>query len=75
MESDNSQPAFPTLEYINGKTDYTRPGMTLRDYMAAQALTGLLGMGVDCSDAMAMMMARSAYRFADAMLKVRADGA
>lgn len=45
-----------------------RAGMTLRDYFAAKALTGLISLGslTGCS---AKALAREAYRYADAMLE------
>ena len=56
--------AFPT----NDITPY-HPGMTLRDWFAGQALTGLTA-----SDnwGSVMSMARYAYELADAMLAERA---
>lgn len=78
---DNSGPAFParveeavpntSTPFHTVKTvDY--PGMSLRDWLAGQALMGLLadphqsGASVD--------FARNAYGFADAMLAVRTQG-
>lgn len=45
-------------------------GLSIRDLMAAHALTGLLSAGGDISAGNA---AREAYRYADAMLKVREE--
>lgn len=56
--------AFPSEVY--GK------GMTLRDYFAAAALTGLCA----CDDGEARIFrARSAYAYADAMLTARKESA
>jgi hypothetical protein len=57
--------AFPNPHLI-GET-----GMTLRDYFAAQAMRGLIDMGVDMG-ATREDLAREAYAKADAMLKERA---
>ena len=65
-ENDNGGPAFPIL-----KTDThdTWPGMTLRDWLAGQALAGF------CADpnvtGTAAEIATVAYRMADAMLEAR----
>ena len=80
---DDGGPAFPsdydmsTFKNVNG-------GMSLRDYFAAQILTGwlvsresdvlLAKCGDDPIEA-AEMAARSAYIIADAMLAARKDGA
>lgn len=62
-------PAFPseTLEYG------LFPGMSLRDWFAGQALSGMINSphvksGVGPED-----LAHDAYQFADAMLKARED--
>lgn len=50
------------------------PGMTLRDYFAGQALTGLLADGVDFHDDEGdgwNWHARASYAMADAMLAAR----
>lgn len=57
-------PAFPQSSAIHDK------GMTLRDYFAAQILTGMqLQIGI--AEPAAKYIAESAYRVADAMLYVR----
>lgn len=68
----DNPPAFPSGEVVNanGKTVWhAAPGMSLRDYFAATALTGQL----TCMGNQAEPEKRSteAYRFADAMLKAR----
>lgn len=65
-------PAFPTLPehgFNNGE-----PGMTLRDYFAAQALPGALMARADADgDFNPAAVAAAAYIAADAMLKARAS--
>jgi hypothetical protein len=63
--------AFPN-EYFDRNFDgvRSRPGMTLRDYFAAQALAGMLAR----YDAGKEDMAVYAYEHADAMLKARDGG-
>ncbi|MDZ7892364.1 MAG: hypothetical protein U5L73_11480 [Rhodoferax sp.] len=64
---DNSGPAFPTLEEHG--FNQGMPGMSLRDYFAAQALTGMLA---DPNlKAMPDEFARRSYALADAMLEAR----
>ena len=65
----NNPPAFP---------DWTKDGMTLRDYFAGQALAGGLEQGIE--DDMnsgwwhdPSKLAKRAYAIADAMLKARDD--
>lgn len=78
---DASIHAFPTHGLnvpLNDPGDPRHLGMTLRDYFAAAALQGM------CADHIAMgkiadqtrqsldaMLARTAYHYADAMLKAR----
>ena len=65
---DNGGPAFPCEDHYNPRGEFHQTGMTLRDWFAGQALTGLiarhdqLGLG-DIS--------RRAYRAADEMIAVR----
>ena len=71
-------PAFPFPTMEQGSTCTAgawaaSPGMTLRDYFAAKALTGmsrLIEQGVQPEQA-----ARDAFAYADAMLKAREGGA
>ena len=74
----NNPPAFPN-EGFNGWGEPFQ-GMTLRDYFAAKALQGLMsgrwktdlhGQQYDAYRADAVEWAKSAYHFADAMLKAR----
>lgn len=71
------KPAFPTTEYYDEKPIGCYSGMSLRDYFAAQALTGLMDKGwqqdgTPFSADKAARTARIAYAFADAMLVERA---
>jgi hypothetical protein len=76
QEIDNGGSAFPFGDYQNGG----EPGMTLRDYFAAAALTGEVG-GEDFGGELAQLrspenarlMARRAYMLADAMLAARKE--
>jgi len=61
MNTNGLIPAFPT--WI--KDDAMMPGMSLRDYFAAAALTGLLRESEDND------VAKLAYQFADAMMEAR----
>ena len=84
MSKINDGPAFPSkvisgVEYVEGsgnKRVYDElPGMTLRDYFAAKALTGVLYMvahGVHDPADSAKGYAVEAYKLADEMLQERA---
>lgn len=68
---DSSGPAFPIS--IPGWGDNGCSGMTLRDYFAAAALTGLLA--ASCTDDWKQEdILYEAYRYADAMLAQRKEG-
>jgi hypothetical protein len=71
----NNPPAFP---------DWTKDGMTLRDYFAAKVLQGMLAakgwhpdfmfladFNFDAGQRAADAVAVAAYKYADAMLKAR----
>jgi hypothetical protein len=71
----NNQHAYPFVTH-----EVTCFGMTLRDYFAAKAMQGLMagrwkadmhGIPYDAYRADADEWAKSAYHFADAMLKAR----
>ena len=62
----NNPHAFPTG---TGVTPYN-PGMTLRDYMAAKAMQGLISIN---SETPHDYVAIDAYSYADAMLKAREE--
>lgn len=69
--------AFPTLESLSKDRfdDYTAQisqGMTLRDYFAAKALSGICSHHDTWGIASSMEMALETYRIADAMLEARA---
>jgi hypothetical protein len=48
--------------------------MSLRDYFAGQAITGHLAAYNDTADPSPEIAARTAYKYADAMLKAREEG-
>lgn len=62
MKEDH-QPAFPTWK----RSEDMAEGMTLRDYFAAAALTGLLASAQECG----ADVGEYAYMAADEMLKAR----
>ncbi len=71
MNEPNAQhggPAFPTSQDVTEMT----PGMSLRDYFAADALNGFLA-NPKCYGGASTpaLFARDAYMLADAMLKAR----
>lgn len=81
MSKPDGGPAFPIAEVLgddNCRIVEQRPGMTLRDYFAGQALIGLLSgaWGVDhkrretCSE-LGINYAKGAYDIADAMIAER----
>lgn len=63
--------AFPNI----GASWADEPGITLRDYLAARAIAGLLSnpavLAATKSDSPSSELAKSAYDIADAMLKAR----
>lgn len=80
-------PAFPTSDLIEGQVGLSG-GMSLRDYIAAKALQGIITAFFTNPDAMAVSsaafkskgletgagIAMTAYEFADAMLTAREKG-
>jgi hypothetical protein len=64
--SDNSKSAFPYHASNDDEWGYCEKGMTLRDYFAGQALTGLCSIQGDITT-----YAELAYLAADSMLKER----
>lgn len=68
MTTLSTEPAFP----VNGATSWY-PGMTLRDYFAAQAMPILLQCIAKDSDLETWLqeIAKDAYYVADAMIKLR----
>jgi hypothetical protein len=68
MKPDNGSSAFPIP--TNESSDFIRyPGMTLRDWFAGHALTGLIIRGNHPDE----YLDTTAYEIADAMLKARAQ--
>ena len=65
--------AFPVLERGYSGLELTDPGMTLRDYFAAQAIGPLLQIETYPDENWRMGIAIDAYAMADAMLAARAD--
>lgn len=71
----NNPPAFPsTTQYFPEDTNYQEEqGMNLRDYFAAKAMSAIvankgIAVGVNCGQ---NILAKDAYKIADAMLKER----
>ncbi len=68
-------PAFPhTVEYKGAECGGVVPhgGMTLRDYLAGQALASV-NLGIGVTDDFYSRTAKHCYALADAMLKARGD--
>ena len=69
ISKENGDWAFPTN---NDKMGITTTGMTLRQYFAGQALTGLLAKyGIDNQDHFMEQHARDAYGIAEKMMEYR----
>lgn len=78
MSNTHNPPAFPTPPVVSPdgtEHDNGQEGMSLRDYFAAQALTGLLAAYLETTtfntSEKCLIMATEAYSVADAMLKAR----
>ena len=65
----NNPPAFPCHGSMG---EVTNDGMTLRDYFAAKAMTGLLTAEI-VGEYSNEHVAEIAYRIADAMMKAREE--
>jgi len=63
----NNQPAFPITGHWHNELKHNN-GMTLRDYMAAKAMQGMMH---DVDQPHCDYIAQKAYQMADAMLKAR----
>ena len=78
------QPAFPvsTRDPVEGhpgpENTWQFPGMTLRDYFAAKAISGFLAHPAQdeapLRESNFRMLAVESYRLADAMIEARAEG-
>ena len=69
ISKENGDWAFPTN---NDKMGISTTGMTMRQYFAGQALTGLLAKyGIDSQDHFMEQHARDAYDIAEMMMKYR----
>ena len=69
--TDDGGPAFPCVERATSDGEFVGSGMTLRDYFAAAALTGVLGRPESERSSIYAEAAEVAYRYADAMLAAR----
>ena len=63
----NYPPAFPITNHWHNELNHYN-GMTLRDYMAAKAMQGMM---VDVDQPKCDYIAQTAYKMADTMLKAR----
>ncbi len=63
MKINDGGPAFP---FVTNNVIWS--GISLRDYLAGRALTGVIGLNIIHEDD---DIARRSYRYADAMLKAR----
>jgi hypothetical protein len=79
-ETPDNPPAFPRAEFMNsfvdaeGRNNFhveSAEGMTLRDYFAAAALTGMAESYNVYADERTVDLAEAAYRLANAMLAAR----
>lgn len=68
-------PAFPHFKFSeNGKVEICpQGGMTLRDYLAGQAMQGLIASGKLPEDTTSNSLAEFSYSNADAMLRARKE--
>jgi hypothetical protein len=75
MAQDTSGPAFPCPPpIVNGNGDFIygeSSGMTLRDWFAGRAITGILSCETETFGYPLTISARTAYEIADAMLAAR----
>lgn len=68
MSNKEYEQAFPTRD-DNYYSNYSSPGMTLRDYFAAKAMQGIISS--ECNYGAFSDLASDAYSIADAMLRAR----
>jgi hypothetical protein len=70
-KEEGNLPAFPSIErdelFSDGRMNLYDRGITIRDYFAAKALSGMSGLRTDSP----YHLASSAYDVADAMLEER----
>lgn len=79
MAIDDGGPAFPqSIAEIHGRAtnsgEFGWPGLSIRDYFAAQALAGICACGddqVETDTDQVDFVAQRAYHYADAMLAAR----
>ena len=73
MSNNTGGAAFPHhIQYPNGHwPEVTHAGMTLRDYFAAKAMQADLDMADCIHEQEFALVAKRAYKIADAMLKAR----
>lgn len=70
---DDGGAAFPELTYIGDEICSVKPGLSVRDYFAGQALSGMPSCFQDMKNVNTVAdRARVAYAHADAMLAERA---
>lgn len=68
----NGAPAFPTLEVHDGQVVGVTPGISMRDYLAAAALPGLIAQSFSPGEpTIVARYAQISYQYADAMMKAR----
>lgn len=75
--SNDGGPAFPVQESVvsNGDAVPAASGMSLRDYFAANAVSGVIeSQGGYLNLGSPVMIAQRCYEIADAMLAARKDG-
>ncbi len=78
-DTNNGGPAFPCLDISGSGLCLREPGMTLRDYFAAKALTAVCAdyfesaQKVGFDEGWMVGVAMDAYAMADAMLKARSS--
>lgn len=75
MSKNNGGPAFPREDYQCNGADGSlgQEGMSLRDYFAAKAMSGLVGMVNLITDDTIELISKRAFQLADAMIKARGD--
>lgn len=71
LQTMGDAPAFPFVMENEGG-EFVEPGMSLRDWFAGQALAAVIGVRATSShDGWNDMVAKAAYRIADAMIEAR----